>query len=340
MPRKIEKDMQVSVEAERLTVGPLTSGGLKQWITTARDHELNAVATLRLLLETCNVSETARQLNTSQPTVSRILERMRHKFGDPLLIKSANLMLRSKRAISLIPILDEILAANYRLYHESMVFNPALEMRTFTIGASDSMQSIIANNLLSSVRIEAPNLVIRMEPVLAANISTLLTDGRIDLIVGLWSTSSGDFRTNTVAHGDIVCLASRDNPIAKKSMSMIELAKQAFVEVSPSGFSFMEATIDDLFIQHGLRRQKVAVLSSYLAIPSAIAATDFFCFVPRLLLSQMLHDNRVVSIELDFTSPRHAMTMYWHNIAHTDPGQIWLRQKVSQVLRAAANISL
>ncbi|CAI1579210.1 Nodulation protein D 2 [Serratia entomophila] len=326
---------------QSLETAPLTSasvsGGLMQWISVARSHELNAVATLRLLLETCNLSETARQLNTSQSAVSRTLERMRRELGDPLLLKSANRMLRSKRADTLLSVLDEILSANYRLYRESIMFDPAREVRSFVIGMSDSTQSIIANDLFSTIRAEAPQFMIRMEPALVENASSLLTHGRLDLVVGFWPTDFGDFRTETFAQGDLVCLASKDNPLIRRSMSLTQLAQQAFVEVNPGGIGFIGGQIDDLFTQQGLVRHKVAILSSYLAVPWAIAATDLFCFVPRLLLPQMLQHDRVAVVELGFTSPRYAMTMCWHNIAHTDPGQVWLRQKIGQALRAAAS---
>ena len=65
--------------------------------------DLNLLRALHALLENCNVSAAARQLNLLQPATSAALSRLRHALGDVLLVRDGNCMSLSPRAERLLP---------------------------------------------------------------------------------------------------------------------------------------------------------------------------------------------------------------------------------------------
>ena len=94
-----------------------------------RQVDLNLLLVLRTLLETTSVSETARRLDSSQPTVSRMLERLRRELDDPLLVKSSNAMVRTARASALRPVLDQLIEVLQEVYRPPRDYRLADEHR-------------------------------------------------------------------------------------------------------------------------------------------------------------------------------------------------------------------
>src|ERR1700757_5093305 len=72
-------------------------------LVNIRTFDLNLLRTLHALLENCNVSAAARQLNLSQPATSAALSRLRHALGDVLLVRDGNRKSPTPRAERLLP---------------------------------------------------------------------------------------------------------------------------------------------------------------------------------------------------------------------------------------------
>ena len=109
-----------------------------------RRVDLNLLLVLRMLLETASVSETARRLNSTQPSISRMLERLRRELDDPLLVKSANAMMRTARGDALRPLLDGLIELLQAVYRPPVDYRLADERRVCTIGSNDSLQATFA----------------------------------------------------------------------------------------------------------------------------------------------------------------------------------------------------
>lgn len=60
--------------------------------------DLNLLKALHALLQEKNVSRAAKRLNLTQPAVSSMLAKLRHRFGDPLFIRTAHEMIPTTRA--------------------------------------------------------------------------------------------------------------------------------------------------------------------------------------------------------------------------------------------------
>ncbi|MEI8633520.1 LysR family transcriptional regulator [Vibrio sp. PP-XX7] len=62
--------------------------------------DLNLLVVLESLLETQSVSQTAQELNVSQPTISAALKRLRAYFDDELLIPAGRVMMPTPKEVS------------------------------------------------------------------------------------------------------------------------------------------------------------------------------------------------------------------------------------------------
>src|SRR6201988_3618772 len=117
--------------------------------------DLNLLVHLRALLEERNVTAAAKRNFLSQPAMSRVLERLREMFKDPLLVRSGRIYERTGRADRLLRELETVLP---RL--EAMVrgeeFDPARSEERFRLAFTDNGCTILLPSLVKTIREGAP----------------------------------------------------------------------------------------------------------------------------------------------------------------------------------------
>ena len=101
---------------------------------------LNLLPTLKVLLETRNISRAAELLNLSQPSISKQLGQLRSEFGDELLVREGQRWLLTPRAEALAAQLADSLGALERLY-EAPEFAPERCERVFRLASSATWPS-------------------------------------------------------------------------------------------------------------------------------------------------------------------------------------------------------
>jgi LysR family transcriptional regulator, nod-box dependent transcriptional activator len=111
-------------------------------LVNIRNFDLNLLRALHALLENCNVSAAARQLNLSQPATSAALSRLRHALGDVLLVRDGNRMSLSSRAERLLPRV-RLVMTEIELALRDDPFDPTTSERAFRIAATDDAIEII-----------------------------------------------------------------------------------------------------------------------------------------------------------------------------------------------------
>ena len=144
--------------------------------------DLNLLVHLRALLEERNVTGAAKRNFLSQPAMSRVLERLREMFNDPLLVRSGRIYERTVRADRLLRELETVLP---RL--EAMVrgeeFDPARSEERFRLALTDHACTILLPSLVNAIREGAPRIKLEVsawrtrayEDVAAGRIDTALS---------------------------------------------------------------------------------------------------------------------------------------------------------------------
>jgi hypothetical protein len=102
------------------------------------DSALNLRA-LSVILRECNLTRAAELLETTQPSISKILARLREHFGDPLVLRDGHGMQLTPRAIELAERLPHLLAASAELTTSSR-----RSIQAHPIAASNSWSPMLA----------------------------------------------------------------------------------------------------------------------------------------------------------------------------------------------------
>ena len=116
---------------------------------------LNLLPTLKVLLETRNISRAAELLHLSQPSISKQLGQLRSEFGDELLVREGQRWLLTPRAESLAAALADSLGALERLY-AAPEFAPERCERVFRLASSDYVAQHILPDICAALARAAP----------------------------------------------------------------------------------------------------------------------------------------------------------------------------------------
>jgi DNA-binding transcriptional LysR family regulator len=79
-------------------------------MTNIRSIDLNLLAVFDALFDERSVARAADRLSLTQPTVSGMLQRLRHMFSDPLFVRTSHGILPTPRAEALDGPIKELLA--------------------------------------------------------------------------------------------------------------------------------------------------------------------------------------------------------------------------------------
>src|SRR5690349_16220731 len=115
-------------------IGDHSQYGIIQ-IPTMKDGDISLrhLKALSLLLEVRSLTKAAEILEVNQPTVSKILARLRAHFGDPLLVRVGLSMQPTPRALDLSERLRGLLAVSDDLKASTASFDPAASTREFRV---------------------------------------------------------------------------------------------------------------------------------------------------------------------------------------------------------------
>ncbi|HRO60213.1 MAG TPA: LysR family transcriptional regulator [Burkholderiaceae bacterium] len=292
-------------------------------------HDLNLLIVLHCLLETTSVSEAARRLGSTQPSVSRMLDRLRDSLGDPLLVKSSNRMLLTSRAERLRPLLAELIDMLESVYRPADSYLLERETRFCVIGANDAMQAIFAAPVIARMRERAPLAKVVFKPVPYPNPMRALPERQVDLLLAISKFDEPGYRVETLIESDFSCLCAIDNRHVEDQVDIATLATLPYLDISHMGV--ISAITEEIFAAAGVAKRPVAAMSSFLAASEVIAGSDMVSLVPSYLNRRLSRHGGVRVVPLNAKASRHSIRMIWHNATHFDPFLADVRSIVREV---------
>lgn len=301
-------DTDIDTEA---AVSAAMAAGRRLPLADLRKRDLNLLVVLAALLESHSVSDAARRLDSTQPSTSRMLERLREELGDPLLIKSALKMLPTRRAQELRPMLESVLRQIEAIYTEAARYDPALETGSYTIGINDSLQAVIAPLFLKRLRQSAPRARVRMQPVPLPGGVGATASGAIDVMVAFQPVDREPLRSELLFNAQFGCLISADNRHIGAQPLPGQLAPLPCLDISQ--FGLVTRLIDRYFAAHGCQRDVVGTLTSYLAVADAVAGTVMYAMVPGYLAPLLCRHPGVRFAPVDDPLLSMPVHLCWHS---------------------------
>ncbi|MCW3479217.1 LysR substrate-binding domain-containing protein [Neisseriaceae bacterium JH1-16] len=289
-----------------------------------RRIDLNLLVILEALLAERHISRAAERLHMSQPAVSHALGRLRQLFDDPLLVRGAQGMAPTARALEL----NRPLAEALRQVHAVLgptAFDPATAERTFRLGMSDYGAAAVLPALIKMLRREAPGVVLRVSQHSREAMAAQVADGELDLALGVFPQLPDGLRTETLFEEQFACALDAATLADGQHWDLeTYLARpHALVAVRPDSVD----EIDRALAACGARRHIALTLPHWSVAPALIAGTDLVLTAARRCLS---HAPSLAILPVPFALAPFAFTQIWHARADSDPGHAWLRARLAE----------
>ena len=287
--------------------------------------DIRQLQVLRALLQERNLSRVADQLGVTQQAVSDQLRKLRDTLDDRLFVRTSNGVIPTPFAESLQLKVEHILESIEALL-EPETFEPKTVTRTFTLSSTDLEQKVILPQLLRIIRLEAPGVKLSVRKLEIDQISNALLTGEVDLVISNPAFVPSNLPTLNLYPESYTCVASKNNTMLSKKMTISDIAKIPQLVVSPSRGDFVGAA-NDWFRQQGHPRNVVLSVPTFTAAKACIAESDLCGFIP----SRLLPDNDLKVIALDRAIPGFDVIAAWHQRSNQDPLNIWIRDKLASI---------
>lgn len=244
--------------------------------------DLNLLEIFHQLLQERSVSRVAQQLGVSQPAVSNSLARLRKALGDELFVRTARGMEPTPYAQQLGESVGQALGAIRSALQQRSHFDPARSERTFTVGMTDIGEIYFLPTLLNHLRQAAPGVRLSTVRHTAATLKDDMSDGRVDLAIGLLPQLQAGFFQQRLFQQPYVCLMRKDHRLAASPLSLSAFCEAAHVVVVSAGTGHHE--VDEQLAERGIARDVRLVVPHFVAIGHILQSSDLIATVPQLSL--------------------------------------------------------
>jgi DNA-binding transcriptional LysR family regulator len=293
--------------------------------------DLNLLVAFDALMGERNVTRAATRVGVSQPAMSAALSRLRTLLGDPLFLRGAGGLLPTQRARDLAEPLSQALAQIEATLVTKAEFVPGKASLVFNLGLQDYPTFVLLPPLLAALARQAPAIALNVRAFNDRNHAVDLLDaGAIDAAVGVPPTQSdGRISTRPLFKDEFVTIVARDNPAARRAMSLKSFLSLSHVLVSPEGDR--HGIVDQALAQQGKVRKLGLTLPQMFAVPVVIARTHMTATVMKRFAFSSEAAGDLVLFPPPLALPEISFHLTWHRRTDASLPQAWLRNLIASI---------
>lgn len=300
--------------------------------------DINVLVAFIAIIEEGSVTGAAERIGRTQSAVSHALNRLRHMFNDPLLVRSGDRMEPTSKAVELYNEFVEPIRQIDAALHSAESFDPRTTERVFSLGMSDSVAMTVLPSLLAEFRIQAPYAKIRVQAVPSAADVDVASCGTLDAIVLSSRVSLKNMATMKVACFPFFCAYVQDQADPGFEMNMAEYLTRPHLLINAEGQ--MRGAVDKALQEKGLKRNVVATVPFYMVAPTLIANSDLVVSFAANMLPAFENLDRVRAHRLPIDVPPIELFMSFKRSAHSEGGLSWLLGIVETAIANVVEVPL
>ncbi|MEI2298506.1 LysR family transcriptional regulator [Ensifer sp. MJa1] len=292
--------------------------------------DLNLLVAFDALMSERNVTRAAHRIGISQSALSHNLGRLRTLLSDELFIRSARGIEPTPRAQELAETVSAILCTIQSRLIEPEQFDPATDERTFTLGLTDYLESLLMPPLLAAVQEKAPRVNFVIRPIDQDYPADLLDSGEIDLAIGKVETGNELHKRRKLWSERYVVLAPPEKigPSGVMDLDTFLSTPQA-VLVSKDGRCRL---VDEILAERGLKRLEVITTPHLFTLPILVRDAKMIAPVPASFARAWAPVFGLAISPGPVDVPPYDISLAWHTSSDRNAGHAWLRQQVLAAL--------
>lgn len=289
---------------------------------------------LSLLVEVQSLTKVADMLDMNQPAISKMLQRLRVHFGDPLFIRVGLSMHPTPKALSLAGPLKELLRISEELLHATPAFDPKHSKREFKVLVTEVGMILNVPPLMQELELAGPGLRLKALPLDTRSFVARLENGEADVAIGAFPQVVGNVRRQRLYLDHYVSVVRANHPklnlLTKREAFLNE--RHIVVTASSTG--------------HAVHQQLEQILSGYLSadqirmkVPSFLTCayvasrTETIGSLPARLADHLARDLNLRIFRTPLPLPRIEIAQFWHERVNQDAGHRWFRSRIAALYR-------
>lgn len=283
--------------------------------------DLNLLVALDVLIEEQSVTDAARRLHLTQPSMSAALARLREYFGDDLLIQVGRRMIPTAKAESLAPVIKEMLnLVRFRIAHAND-FDPASSQRTFRVLASDYAYDVLLAPVVARAERLAPQVRFDIALVGPQGMRQF-QNGDIDLVISVTSYILEQHPARNL-------MSDMDAVIAWTGGRYADgVSREQFLAADHAVAVFGEErrpTVSDIHLDVlGIERRAAVTVPSFSALPAAVVGTDRIALMHSRHAQMFARHLPIVLHPAPINGLGITEVAQWHRLREKDAGVLWL----------------
>ena len=294
--------------------------------------DLNLLPVFEAAYEERSVSRAAARLAMTQSAVSHALSRLRSVFRDELFVRQSRGLFPTPAADLMYAKLRGALGSVRESVTETRGFDPKTSGRKLFVAISHPLGPMIAVRLHERLAQAAPAVEVtfttRSRPI---ELERGMREGRVDAAVDWLVPERGQFNEVTLFEDAVVAVARYGHPALRRTRSISELKKGAFVSLRPR--------VEGEHPVPGIREwQRVGLnfvleVSELLEVFMVAGQSDLFGLIPRSMLKfahavfglrPLRAGPKIVSVPIK---------LVWHASREADPAHAFLRKQIALACR-------
>jgi len=294
--------------------------------------DLNLLPVFEAAYEERSVSRAAARLAMTQSAVSHALSRLRSVFRDELFVRQSRGLFPTPAADLMYAKLRGALGSVRESVTETRGFDPKTSGRKHFVAISHPLGPMIAVRLHERLAQAAPAVEVtfttRSRPI---ELERGMREGRVDAAVDWLVPERGQFNEVTLFEDAVVAVARYGHPALRRTRSISELKKGAFVSLRPRVEG--EHPVAGIREWQRLELNFVLEVSELLEVFMVAGQSDLFGLIPRSMLKfahavfglrPLRAGPKIVSVPIK---------LVWHASREADPAHAFLRKQIALACR-------
>ncbi len=292
------------------------------------DLKLRDLRVLEVMLTECSLTRAAFRLDTTQPSLSKALARLRMHFGDPLLVRDGQAMRPTPKGAEMLAPVRELLRAASSIGNAANApFDPASSNRKFRLIVSDVGMVLFLPVLTARLAACGSKLKLEAVPLDSHNFEAKLASGEADLALGAYAKAPQDLRRQLLYHDSYLSVVRRGNPKRRHLGRIAEFSSAQHIVVMASETGHTAHRMAQETIEGVVAAERILLrLPSFIAAALVAAGTDGVATLPANLAIAVKERLQLATFQPPVKMPPISVAQYWHAKDHQDPGHRWLRQ--------------
>lgn len=282
------------------------------------------------LLTTRNLTDSARELNVTQSSMSKTLGQIREAFQDPILIREGNHYLLSERAKTLKQQLPQLLRQIDSLYLAAE-FEPQQCQRQFSLALTPFFAPNVLPTLCEKLEAQTPKANIRCVLWQEEQLKDLAGQ-EIDLVAVMAEQIPENLYGKEIGQDHYVIVCRQQHPLANKALTTDDYLDAKHIQVN--GISERHRQVDLATSAHLKTRTIFAKMPSFDSALETLTLTDCIMTAPLHLVERYAQLHSLCIKPLPFALPNHKYYLLWHAKHHHDPAHQWFRALCEPELKA------